>query len=333
MPETVLIMTDRGLRLSDTSLLDVAPPAVEPPQASQIAEALRRVHPLPSRDGWIADCRKKIEDNPTSPNVSEWEQRISDCKFYPPVPTEETVLAAVKCLPEGAQVSLTRGITLKWTTPPVKCSFNERGSSGEIEFGRFECTVGLHGSEAGRMLPATARALDPNPCGWRPDYFHPHVEGQRICLGEGLRPLLKSLQAGDFDMAVGIVESLLNTYNPDSPYIHLDEWVARRVICACCGEAIVNEVDEDGELVNEAEAVRCDNCSATLCTECAEYCDGCDHSICPSHRVHCSRCDEDGCDRCCGACGGCGDGNHRDCMASCPCCSEPLCGNCIPSIG
>ena len=80
-------------------------------------------------------------------------------------------------------------------------------------------------------------ALTPNcPIG-NPDVTHPHVRNKRLCLGDA-EAVLK-IAKSDFrvlDM-IQIIETTLNTYNPDSPYVSIDRWYGD-TDCGECGSHI-----------------------------------------------------------------------------------------------
>jgi hypothetical protein len=65
-------------------------------------------------------------------------------------------------------------------------------------------------------------ALEPNPAGADSSITHPHVSSERLCEGDGCVSIKKALEQGRFCDFFTMIVSILQTYNPDSPYIRLD---------------------------------------------------------------------------------------------------------------
>lgn len=67
-------------------------------------------------------------------------------------------------------------------------------------------------------------ALDPHPAATNDCVTHPHISEEYLCAGDASVPMQTALVNGricDFFM---LVRSVLETYNPSSPYVSLDEW-------------------------------------------------------------------------------------------------------------
>lgn len=155
----------------------------------------------------------------------------------------------------------------------------------------------------------TILALDPHPAGTDSGVTHPHVNSGRLCAGEAVNAISEALRQGrlcDFFM---IVRSVLTTYNPDSPYVKLDEWYG--TACYECGD----RTDEDHRYY-------CEACGYDYCDYCSSYCRGCEESRCNGCLTSCSDCDDSFCSSCLKAC--------EECDAKCcsDCLEDGLCAEC-----
>lgn len=110
-------------------------------------------------------------------------------------------------------------------------------------------------------------ALDPNPASNSGEVTHPHVQGGRLCAGEGHTPIANALREGRICDAFCLVRSVLSTYNPDSPFVSLDGWDG--ISCGDCGYST------DRDQINS-----CEGCGNDLCEECISCCDVCGTSRC-----------------------------------------------------
>jgi gas vesicle protein len=56
-------------------------------------------------------------------------------------------------------------------------------------------------------------------------YPHPHISQSGVfCLGEAAKEIPKLLASQQYDLVFQLLHSLINSYNPESPYIHLEEF-------------------------------------------------------------------------------------------------------------
>lgn len=152
-------------------------------------------------------------------------------------------------------------------------------------------------------------ALDPHPARGSTDVTHPHVRDERPCLGEAVPAIRQALRRGQLCECFLLVRAVLETYNPDSPYVSLDDWEG--VPCYECGE-----------LAREEEHFFCDGCERDFCEECIGSCRGCETSLCLGCLGRCEVCEEPVCDECVQRCGGC----RRVCCGDCL--SDELCPEC-----
>lgn len=162
-----------------------------------------------------------------------------------------------------------------------------------VHLGRF--AIELHLRRLGSHADSSCFdcvSLDPNPAAANEEVTHPHVSGTALCAGDASAPIAASLEQGRICDAFVLVNAVLNTYNPGSPYVRLDEWEG--VSCADCGCT----GGRDGMYF-------CDGCERETCSDCMSSCDVCDHSYCGGclerdrvSRRHC-------CPSCREVCGGC----------------------------
>jgi len=179
-----------------------------------------------------------------------------------------------------------------------------------ISFGPFEIRLHIDKlSELYRDSPYYCIALDPNPAATDSGVTHPHVSNDKVCEGDGYDAIRAALEQGRLGDFFSLVRGILNTYNPDSPYVSLEEWDG--IACYDCG------------YVSDRENMYfCPFCDHDICDECNTYCRGCDESICRGCAVECEICEEPFCQGCLGSCDKCG------CVCCQGCMEDGLCLNC-----
>lgn len=143
---------------------------------------------------------------------------------------------------------------------------------------------------------------------------HPHVSNGHICLGEAEKLVNRAIFEGRFCDMFQIIKSVLNTYNPKSPYLVIEAWTG--ACCDNCGDSFVPTND-----------TQCDNCDNYYCEDCSGYCNGCNSHICLCKVVECS-CGGDVCFDCLTECG-CGVSLCHDCCNYCEYCGLYSCSDCI----
>jgi len=153
-------------------------------------------------------------------------------------------------------------------------------------------------------------ALEPNPAATSEDVTHPHVSNEQLCEGDGSVAIRAALEQGRLSDFFTMVRSILNTYNPDSPYISLYDWDGEP--CYECGYVM----DRDNSYY-------CSFCDRVFCEECTTYCRSCDETICVGCAAKCEICEEPVCPRCarirCVEC---------ECVCCESCIEEGLCPDC-----
>ena len=144
-------------------------------------------------------------------------------------------------------------------------------------------------------------ALDPHPAACNDAVTHPHVSDEYLCAGDANAALVQALATGRICDAFLLVKSVLETYNPSSPYVSLDEW--NGIACYDCGYVI----DAD-------DSYYCETCENTFCSDCFSCCHCCDNSYCQGCLSSCPVCEEPVC---------------QSCMSTCSQCEETMCTSCL----
>jgi len=215
----------------------------------------------------------------------------------PEIPDIKTIFEEIANLASEADNNLTIDYaknTISIDTEPIELD--------ELYLGKF-CIV-LNISELPKMnslSPYSIIALDPNPAATNEDVTHPHVSCEKLCEGDGTVPIRKALSQGRLADFFTIIQSILKTYNPDSPYVDLDEWDG--VACYDCGYT-----------TNRDNIFYCELCSNDYCQECSSYCRICDETTCLG---------------CGGECPSCGEFICKNCLTECQICKTQMCKGCI----
>lgn len=171
-----------------------------------------------------------------------------------------------------------------------------------INLGPFKIMLELSRlSELYKDSPYYCIALEPNPAGSCSDVTHPHVSGEHLCEGDGSVAIRAALEQGRLCDFFTMVISILNTYNPDSPYVSVSEW--------------------DGS--------PCYDCGYTMNSDDVYFCPFCDHDYCDDCSTYCQICDETTCLGCGGECPVCGQMCCSDCVTQCAECEELCCKDCL----
>ena len=161
--------------------------------------------------------------------------------------------------------------------------------------------------------PYRVIALDPNPAATDDNVTHPHVTSQKLCEGDGAAAITASLEQGRLSDFFTMVRSILNTYNPDSPYVALDNWDGTP--CYDCGYSMSSD-----------DTYYCYNCEHDFCSDCSTYCRQCEQTACICCCGQCSHCEEYVCKNCIGECSECEEIHCQSCLEDgiCPICKEEM---------
>jgi len=151
-----------------------------------------------------------------------------------------------------------------------------------------------------RQIPYVVIALDPHPATTDETVTHPHVNHQQLCEGDGAMTIRLALEQGRLCHFFNLVRSILNTYNPDSPYVAIQDW--QGIACRECGY-----------VTGQDRAYFCEFCEFDYCDECVTYCRGCDLVSCIN---------------CVSECPFCGEYFCPNCIGRCPQCQSLCCENC-----
>ena len=179
-------------------------------------------------------------------------------------------------------------------------------SLDDIPFGPFE--IRLRISDICQLYsssPYRVIALDPNPAGSDSCVTHPHVSNDILCEGDGHMPIRRALEDGRLCDFFTIIINILQTYNPDSPYVSLDDWEG--VSCCDCGRSVSGD-----------DSYYCEFCDNDYCSQCSTYCQRCDTTTCLGCAYECPDCEEPVC---------------RNCIAVCKQCEGEFCKDCLTEDG
>ncbi len=154
-------------------------------------------------------------------------------------------------------------------------------------------------------------ALDAHPAASSDDVTHPHVSDEYLCAGDASVPMHNALLDGRICDYFMLIKSVLETYNPSSPYVALDQWDG--YACYDCGYTTDDE-----------NSFYCEACDCTFCNECYSYCHCCDTSLCHGCLKSCPICGETVCESCLKTCNECGELVCESCIDDelCPTCKE-----------
>jgi hypothetical protein len=180
----------------------------------------------------------------------------------------------------------------------------------DIALGRFEIRLMLGDfQQFYTVRPFRIIALDPNPAGTDECITHPHVSHQILCEGDGHTAISKALEQGRICDFFSLAAGILDTYNPDSPYVPLADWEGRS--CYDCGSRI--RLDD---------SYYCEFCDSDFCDHCSSYCQECETTFCLGCAYECPGCGRPVCRRCIGECIDCGKRFCKECL------TDQLCEPC-----
>lgn len=179
---------------------------------------------------------------------------------------------------------------------------------GNLNLNKFKITIGCDLSRS-QLIYAIA-ALDPVYSKINKYSYHPHVEGNDLCLGDNVDSLYTALMEARFEDAVILINNLIHTFNPGSSYADPKYW--NGYTCKNCKENGVNGPFSArccGEEGCKACTVMCGSCHYNAHHSCVQKTKCCRINICEkctkerSHlfkdnncllcRVVCYRCGDD----------------------------------------
>lgn len=268
----------------------------------------RRLYDMAIQRKWLA-ASKKIQVQACR-NVGDLNYEIQNLKAHlesevPKTPSVSDVLA------ELTQIEDEYGqLQYNWEEKTVSVITDPIELEG-VMLGSFEIRLYYERiSQLCKIRPYHIIALDPRPAASSEDVTHPHVSCEILCEGDGSILIRKALEQGRLADFFDMVIRILNTYNPGSPYVPLNEW--HGYPCYDCGYT----VDRD-------ESYYCEQCSNDYCSECSSYCKICEATTCLGCLSECSDCHEPVCKDCYGICLDCERRVCNDCL------EDQLCYECI----
>ncbi|MEM1354988.1 MAG: hypothetical protein AAGH88_08905 [Planctomycetota bacterium] len=221
-----------------------------------------------------------------------------------PLPTPRQVLDELRQIEDefGGWMLENGSRTLSVETDPITLEY--------LHLGRFRLALDLHRlGDSPHVFPLRVEALEPNPAAGSDRVTHPHVRDECLCTGDATAPLGHALRDGRLADVFMLVRNVLNTYNPDSPYVSIDDWEAEG--CPECGGSMYEDT-----------RCWCELCDRDYCDECVGTCQHCSETTCYGCLRTCDHCEETFCRQCMTSCGDCGE-------ACCPgCLDDDLCPNC-----
>ncbi|AQT68723.1 hypothetical protein STSP2_01895 [Anaerohalosphaera lusitana] len=195
--------------------------------------------------------------------------------------------------------------TLSVTTAPITLE--------GVYLGPFEISLYIEGlTSSDNRSKYYVTALDPHPAASESAVTHPHISNELVCEGDGTVPIRKALEQGRFADFFSMVESILKVYNPESPYIPIEDWEG--ISCYECG--FITDPDHTlycefcGYDFCQGCVMFCQCCrQITACISCQDECIDCGDTICPDCTRTCSECGDNFCVKCIG------EDICRDCLA------------------
>jgi hypothetical protein len=252
--------------------------------------------------GWLAAARITVRnikaallDMPHHVSNAQRAIETNACR----IPTLREIVEEIRQLEdEFAEVDYSlKNRTLSVVTEPIELD--------GVYLGPFE--VRLHIDRIASENPQNSFdvvALDPHPASSNSAVSHPHVSDERMCCGDASLPIKSAVEGGRLSDLFCLVRSVLETYNPGSPYVSLENWYGRP--CHDCGYVVA-----------ENETLRCSSCEDDFCDECGSSCGGCGETTCGGCLIECPACE----DRYCAGC-----------ITTCPHCGETICSPCLEDM-
>jgi hypothetical protein len=175
-------------------------------------------------------------------------------------------------------------------------------------------------------------------------YYHPHIGDESLCQGKGEEAITNAICQGRLEDCFRVVESILRTYNDDSPYDKLEKWYEPdhegEFCCENCREWCP---DECGYYCAMCDCNYCENCAENgdaccvcdqwMCSECGTQCNECGEALCNNCASMCTECEKNYCSSCLSQCTICQEYFCNPCISACSCCNKPICEKCMITCG
>jgi len=170
-------------------------------------------------------------------------------------------------------------------TPPIELE--------DLALGSF--AIELHLDRLNNRLGSecfTCVALEPNPSSANDSVTHPHVRDKALCAGDAAVPIATALADGRIADAFCLIQSVLQTYNRESPYVSIENW--HGVQCQNCDATVdsdeINHCDSCGKDFCDSCFSCCNLCGESCCCSCLEFDRVSDRHCCSECRHTCSKC-------------------------------------------
>ena len=252
----------------------------------------------------LSDLREALTDLPYV--VSDTQRSLPE-EREPVALSQHDLLRELDQIEEefGSWAYVQEDKTLSVTTEPIELE--------EIFLGTFEIKINLeHLGNPRKYPPYSVEALDPHPAACNEHVTHPHVSDDRLCEGDAAAAIRTALSEGRLCDFFLLIRSVLQNYNPESPYVKLEHWSGEP--CSDCGHTMSDE----GRYL-------CEQCEESFCENCVSYCRSCDLSVCHGCLNECPACEENVCSNCLKTCRQCHEACCKGCLDDdnlCPTCHE-----------
>jgi hypothetical protein len=182
-----------------------------------------------------------------------------------------------------------------------------------ICLGPFEIRLHLGNLSSAKRRAYSVVAFEPHPACQNEEVTHPHVRDEQLCEGDAGSAIRNALGEGRLCDLFQLISSVLNTYNPDSPFVKLSEWEGTP--CYDCGS-----------LMGEDSQCWCEGCEHDFCSECISSCKDCDTALCQGCLERCALCEKPVCGACLKKCSECREACCRQCL------DKDLCEECAKEV-
>lgn len=205
------------------------------------------------------------------------EEHSKKCDELPAYPTVQALMKDLAAIEEDF---------VKWTYDHANNTLTVRTDtmrlappSGDfsVTFSGFDIVIDL--DALARNIESPYRITAPKPTypvrSGDSSLIHPHVRNAKLCEGEGVRSVDLFLSRGLFQDLIVLINQILSTYNPESPYLALAYWTEdgrepdmadddeedAGAHCDCCGFSTAFD-----------DLAECASCGNGACAECGNWC-------------------------------------------------------------
>lgn len=270
----------------------------------RVQHQYRRVLRAESRRWYLAAnrCRRQLQRGVRQlmTQVSRIEQQLS--QQPPAIPSLQLLFDELRSLSdefEPVEFNL-RNAEISVHTEPIELEGHDLGPFAIV----------LHWNQDSGQLGYSVKPLEPNWPVSGDRHPHPHINDETLCEGDGKTLIAAALEEGRIGDFFILIRQILETYNPYSAYIKLEDW--HGFTCEGC---LVAVHDEDMDY--------CYSCNDSLCMDCLLYCEDCAERFCFNCTSNCAHCDDRYCESCLQPCVGC---DERFCSQ---CLEDDLCPSCL----